>query len=81
MLTKGVKLEVRCPARRVHVIKDIQYETCGNLLGGISVGSSGYFRCPTCGIIEVIAEDDRHITAKVIGKERVIMSKPIKRVV
>jgi len=81
MLENGIKLEVRCPAFRKHSIKGVEYEICGNLLGAIYIGSRALFRCPTCGLVEVIAEDDRYITAKVIGKERVEMEKPFKRVV
>lgn len=44
-------IEVRCPTTNEHKIRDVQYHTCGQLLGGIGTveNSQALFRCPQCG--------------------------------
>ena len=80
------KIELRCPADREHKIRGFNYDTCGNLFGGIDVENptSVTLRCPTCGSWwDIVVDSDKQITmnrVQLSAGEKINFDKSIKRV-
>lgn len=56
--------EVRCPGERAHKVKGVDYEICGNIIGGLltNISNKAIFHCHMCGFWEAEINDDREIT-------------------
>lgn len=71
--------EIRCPCKKVHDVSGIEYDRCGIMLGAICEGDSGYFRCPTCGMIYAEDKEDG-LTLEVLGKDKINFNKTWRKV-
>jgi len=67
--------EVRCPFDKKHIIRGVEYDTCGTLLGAISEDSEAYFRCPTCGLVLVSFRGTDVPRYSLIGKRKIHFDK------
>ena len=76
---EAVLYEVRCPCEYEHSVKDIQYDHCGAMLGGIRENSSGIFRCPTHGMI-FVNHTKCGMEFEVLGKSKIKFKKSCRRV-
>jgi len=70
--------EIRCPCEKQHCVSGVDYDRCGTMLGAIGEGSTGYFRCPTCGLLFVDATDGLEFI--VLGKEKINFNKTWRRI-
>ena len=64
-------IEVRCPGKKKHTIKRVEFGVCGSLLGGLTKGENCtiLYRCPSCGFWEVVVEDENITYNKIDTKD------------
>jgi hypothetical protein len=76
-------IEIRCPADRTHIIRGVEYESCGNIIGGIEENSKEvhFHYCYMCGFSKSEIDENGMLTItklskgkriKFIRKERII---------
>jgi hypothetical protein len=77
-------IEIRCPYDRAHTIHNIEYESCGNIIGGIPEETKGepIYHCFMCGfskakidksgMLIITKIDTKNKRINFIRKERII---------